>query len=272
MKAKLNILAVLLLLCNLTNLSGQTTPTEWRYDASTLFEKGGTGWHDSGALTADSIYYGVSGGILTIRTKGYPANQQIAIKTAKTNLTVKPVMNIRLRGTSDSYCAIKVTPLTITNLAWNNADVMQQQLIDTDGKTFFDYHFDFPQPANQTYMTQIGGIMLWFMDAGNNSFLKGTWEIDEIVLGGELTPINGISNVKTNRFNIYPNPVVDRLNILGEGVENSKVEIYNILGEKVQIQELQTQSPFDVSRLKSGIYIAKIKLGNEVFSNSFVKK
>lgn len=61
---------------------------------------------------------------------------------------------------------------------------------------------------------------------------------------------------------LYPNPVrhgVARININGEGVDISKVSIYNLTGEEVlQVVDYRNNSEISLNSLKPGIYLVKV--------------
>ncbi|GAB7256277.1 T9SS type A sorting domain-containing protein [Polaribacter sp. OB-PA-B3] len=79
--------------------------------------------------------------------------------------------------------------------------------------------------------------------------------------------IDKFKNLNNNNFgfNIYPNPVDDLLNINSKSTIKSGI-IYNLLGKKVVT--INSNST-DVSKLKAGVYILKIK---DEFGNFFSKK
>ena len=70
---------------------------------------------------------------------------------------------------------------------------------------------------------------------------------------------NVISNYE-NRFEIYPNPVSDRLYIETQTMtQTMTIEIYDIYGRRQQLSAISGQpSVIDVENLKSGIYFVKI--------------
>ena len=51
---------------------------------------------------------------------------------------------------------------------------------------------------------------------------------------------------------MYPNPVMDVLNMNGLNVENSIVKVYNYIGEYVNVSVLN--QTIDVSKLAAGVY------------------
>lgn len=277
MKTKTYLLVLMILVGGLLTEVFSQNPVLWRNDGSKPFDKS-PGWYDNKKGTSDSIYQHTENGILTIKTAGWQvqANQQLSILVPTMNLSVNPVCNIRMRGTSDSYCALKVTPIWAGNYLWTRETYLQQTLVDTDGKDFFDYKFTFPNDPTDTYnyMQNIGALSLWFVDASNNAFLKGTFEIDEIVLGGELTPKSGLSNVERTKMTIYPNPVVDNFQIFGnDDLAGKTLDIYNILGARCKRIVLKdSRSEVNISDLPAGVYTARIAAGNMLYTNTIIKK
>ena len=87
-----------------------------------------------------------------------------------------------------------------------------------------------------------------------------------------------VNNATSLDFKIYPNPVVDVLNISSNTGEKMKsIEIYNVVGMKlldVKINNAQTQSNLQVNvgKLKTGMYIIKIESSNGSVSKKFLKK
>ena len=75
-------------------------------------------------------------------------------------------------------------------------------------------------------------------------------------------------------FTIYPNPVKNNLNIMNKTqIQIGSVSIYNMLGQLVQtFINSDSKSGFDVSQLKSGVYVAKINSGNSSTTLRFIKE
>ena len=80
--------------------------------------------------------------------------------------------------------------------------------------------------------------------------------------GNENDTTNVISNFE-NRFEIYPNPVNDRLYIETQTLtQTMTIEIYDIYGRSQNLRNSETQklrNSIDVSNLKSGIYFVKVR-------------
>lgn len=84
------------------------------------------------------------------------------------------------------------------------------------------------------------------------------------------TTLASFNTATKAKLSIYPNPVVDKLNIK-TNEKISDVEIYNVAGTKTQV--LKTQSnELDVRHLLPGTYIIKFKAGETSYSEKFIKK
>jgi hypothetical protein len=71
-------------------------------------------------------------------------------------------------------------------------------------------------------------------------------------------------------FFIYPNPANDYLNLFYEDENaNTEIEIYNMPGQLVD--SFQNVHHIDISSLAAGMYSLKIKQGDKIFSEKFVK-
>lgn len=76
------------------------------------------------------------------------------------------------------------------------------------------------------------------------------------------------------RFKVYPNPSTSTLNIqLKQGVLNSQIEIFDILGKRVinQILGAEGFSTINVSELNSGLYLIKVSSDGISETKRFIK-
>lgn len=88
------------------------------------------------------------------------------------------------------------------------------------------------------------------------------------------------SEAKNNNILLYPNPVVEKLNIEFISELNIPINffIYNIRGERIANYPIQSSNTkekqfiCDVSQLKSGLYIFEINSAQNVVSGKFIKK
>ncbi len=105
----------------------------------------------------------------------------------------------------------------------------------------------------------------------NTQGCYGTYTLTQFV-----DPCAGVKENSANRVNavIYPNPNSGAFNITITTVSNNmSIELYNILGDLVQSQEIvTTTSSVDMGKLNNGVYLVKIKEGNQVLETVRVIK
>ena len=96
-------------------------------------------------------------------------------------------------------------------------------------------------------------------------------DLSEVACG--MTSDESVAEMSVS-FNIYPNPVNDKLFI--DAVDNvEEINIYTITGVKVDNLQCSThneQYAIDVNKLQSGIYIIEIKSNNNSIIKRFIKK
>ena len=80
--------------------------------------------------------------------------------------------------------------------------------------------------------------------------------IDSVVFS-YVTPLSTNDNLIQD-FSIYPNPVNNKVNIVLNNNNISKVQLYNILGKKVLETKSLKNNSLNVSSLNSGVYFLKI--------------
>ncbi len=73
-------------------------------------------------------------------------------------------------------------------------------------------------------------------------------------------------------FQCSPNPATDKINIQA-AISIERIEIYNLLGEKIVEQALNnTQANLTITHFSAGLYYAKAIAGDQITTFSFVKK
>jgi len=83
-----------------------------------------------------------------------------------------------------------------------------------------------------------------------------------------LVGVRSLSNV--NKVQLYPNPVQTELTISKIAVANSKVSVYNAVGQKLMEKTANgTQAKFDVANLRKGMYFVRFSDGS---SQKFIKE
>ncbi len=89
-----------------------------------------------------------------------------------------------------------------------------------------------------------------------------------------LTTTTALTDTKSAKISIYPNPVTDNLTIeLPKGMNNARISIYAIDGQMVAAQSaVSAQQVVNVSALSSGCYTIKVTSANQSFTQKFIKK
>ncbi len=99
---------------------------------------------------------------------------------------------------------------------------------------------------------------------------KGISAKNIIRLESTTLGVNDYTNNK--KLKIFPNPVVDILNIDFEQTVTAKsYEIYDILGKKI-ISRSDMENQINVSKLSKGIYVLKANTDEGVFTSKFLKE
>ena len=126
------------------------------------------------------------------------------------------------------------------------------------------------QKEDYTNNAKIGSIALWTLDQPDSQFsysidITRLTNVDENVIKGE--------NIK-----VYPNPARDQLIVEMELQQEQDINIslVDILGNELKSQTEccsgSLQTVMDIEPLPAGIYILKIKIGNELIHRKVVKE
>ena len=97
---------------------------------------------------------------------------------------------------------------------------------------------------------------------------KGEW--GEITKVEFKTSMENTIEIAENNFNIYPNPVNDRLYIETQ-TQTLAIEIYDVYGRRQVTETPSHQGSIDISELNGGVYFVKIKTENGEVVKRFVK-
>ena len=169
-------------------------------------------------------------------------------------------MHIRLKNLSTNDDQIRV----IMN---GDAVNVVDQIITTGDANFKTYDLDL---SSSTAWTGNVLVQIGFRDQDNannpgQSSGTGDFVIDRIEFS------NAVLSVRRNEltdFTLYPNPVNNRLNF-NSLTDISKIEVYNLTGQRLlQLRNFSNNS-FDVSTLSSGIYLVNVE---DVENRSVTKK
>ncbi|MBC7863049.1 MAG: T9SS type A sorting domain-containing protein, partial [Bacteroidia bacterium] len=119
-----------------------------------------------------------------------------------------------------------------------------------------------------------------FLDASTG--WAGTFNIDAFTSG--ISKFNGMVGIgaagnSTKNVTAFPNPAADllTLNINGLNGKQLLISVFNVMGEKISSEKMQTGSPvyfkhIDLSALSAGLYFVEVTDGNNKFVNKFIKQ
>ncbi|WP_373943081.1 T9SS type A sorting domain-containing protein [Polaribacter sejongensis] len=98
--------------------------------------------------------------------------------------------------------------------------------------------------------------------------------IDEIRIGTSWADVTTSSTLNIPQkelvnFNVYPNPANNYINIDSKKEKIASVDIINVLGKRVLSQKSIINNRLDISSLKKGIYIMKVK---SIENNTITKR
>jgi hypothetical protein len=86
-----------------------------------------------------------------------------------------------------------------------------------------------------------------------------------------ISGTNSIFEFEKNQFNVYPNPVINTLNIKSQNsTAYKKIIIYDVFARKVK--ELSFKETIDVSELKAGTYWMLIASEDKSYRANFIKE
>lgn len=86
---------------------------------------------------------------------------------------------------------------------------------------------------------------------------------------------NGLTNIQkvlSKSVTVYPNPVINVLNVKGLGREEVRLTLLDAKGNKVLQQSFESESGVDISRLSSGTYFASFFIRDETIFKTIIKE
>lgn len=101
-----------------------------------------------------------------------------------------------------------------------------------------------------------------------------TYMFSYIAKFGNLASLSAI-DIFSNKLNIYPNPIQDKVYIQGFIHKDSLIEVYNLVGQKIVSQKVKSglSQEIDVQFLPKGTYIIKvIDINGKPFQEILIKK
>ena len=167
---------------------------------------------------------------------------------------------------------------TLSN-AWfdNYIDSISGQLMEAQARNFTQwpilgvYVWPNPWPLASTYAAEVSSLKTWmhnrlnWLDANMPGSCKASYGITE--------------NVNENAFSIYPNPVIDNLNIVFRSAKKYSIGImiFNQQGSLLASIKPDAASSgewsetMDISVYKPGVYLLRITIDGKIFTKRFIK-
>jgi hypothetical protein len=131
--------------------------------------------------------------------------------------------------------------------------------LDGDGESVTDVAVT----AGVEYFINIG---YW---SGSFDAAEGSFTIDITTSDTTVLPVNDNT---IEGFSLYPNPVNDRLHLNAIDAINN-ISIYNLLGQEVMNSRPEvSNTEVDMSNLPTGMYIVKVKVGEQLGTYRIVKE
>lgn len=168
---------------------------------------------------------------------------------------------------------------SVSNISGNYMTIDHALLNNNPGAVFiFNHYWGYPDASNQVYLPYITEVEYNFSidrwavyKYGSGDFPEGV-TIDYII-PNEILETNDVA-AELNKVSLYPNPVVNLLNIQSKK-EVKSVEIFDMIGQKVKTITNFTSSTnsVNISNLASGMYVTKIiTVDGRVTTQKFMKK
>jgi len=114
------------------------------------------------------------------------------------------------------------------------------------------------------------------LTVGNDYYIR-VWDFNNNDAGSSkfyLTDNNAtdVEEYESLSFKYYPNPATDVLNVNAQN-NVDVITLTNLLGQEVlKAQPAHTQTSLNISSLKQGVYLMKVKIGDKVSTVKIVKK
>ncbi len=218
--------------------------------------------------------------------------------------------NLSVNGISYQWTFVGATPsvstdVNPTNVCYNSPGTYDVQLIATNGNgsdtlLLPNYITVYPYPAPQgisqsgdtlianagavTYQWYHGGVLIpgatdyFYVATESGDYNVAASDANNCQVEAAIFDVVAAQfEVSGLRFEVYPNPVVDKCTIhnsqfaMGAAV---KIAVYNILGVAVQseIRNQESEMNVDVSSLPSGAYWLEVSSDGKIGRTTFVKQ
>lgn len=130
---------------------------------------------------------------------------------------------------------------------------------------------------NDVLISSQGSSTIEFSEGSYPLFLKvtdndGGVAFDQILVTFKWfkEEVLGINKKLNNEINIYPIPVTNTLNVRYKNNIPDQINLYSLNG--IKITEASNRNQIDMSKIKSGLYIIEIKIGEQIFIEKILKQ
>ena len=221
-----------------------------------------TGGTASATIDANGLLTASTSGTVTVKATaadGSSINETITITISNqivlvSSLSVQGENGVATITTNGGMLQMEATVLpadaTDNSVTWSVTDGTGSATIDENG----------------LLTASTNGTVTVTVIAADGSVIDGAIEI---TISNQITL--GVTNSSlTNNFNIYPNPVIDEINIESLGLKIVAINIIDINGKLINFV------PFDgiinISNLEKGVYILQIQYENNLINKRFIKE
>ena len=119
-------------------------------------------------------------------------------------------------------------------------------------------------------LSSLAGSMVYLAFRHHESSNQWVVNIDDIFVS---TSLLGLEDQQIDSFKHYYNKDTDKLNITSSNNNLSKIQLYSIIGQQVLTKNLSTSEEIiNLSFLKDGIYIGKVRIDKHIQSFKFIKQ
>ena len=150
---------------------------------------------------------------------------------------------------------------------------VQQSFVQLNSNGSIDTGFQNPTGTNSNVITLvfqndgkllIGGYFTAYNGTGRNRIAR---------INTNETTLQILENRRVN-LSLYPNPTTGILNFSLDKIgENAQLQIFDISGRIVFTDfNFKSKKQININFLKAGIYIAKVKYGDQIFSQKIIKQ
>lgn len=245
-------------------------PIEWRYDGSA----GVLNFNVNGNTDPANGSMAYENGIWKIETFAKPFYPRLQIPL--TNISAKPTLKLRIKTTSNDYVFLWTSIRGKGYYSGNPSQADKTQEIDSEGN-WTDVTVDFSDIKTSSmpnFLDTIGFVQISFRGtAGANNWINAQIEIDEIVLGGDLS--SGIHETALENVSVFPTIAKDVINISAPAGKEAAVEVFNVVGAKVfsrRINDFEGNSSVNIRDIQAGTYFLNITVDGKKSFNKFIKQ